>query len=564
MKYHINMINIVFNKMINNTISNLIKTFVLAFTIHCSLFTVFCFSQGVGINISGSSANSKALLDIDVTGMNQKKGLLLPRMSTAERNAIATPIPESLLIYNTDSHCFEANYNGSWVPWACLGGCQAPVSPIAGAIAPDQNQIVWNWNIVSGATGYKWSTASSYNSAIDNGSSTSYTQTGLACNTSYSFYLWAYNSCGNYSPPALLQSASSCCYTTYICNSNDIRTIAGNGTAGFNGDGNQGVCAQLRSPQSVAVDASGNVYFADAANERVRKVDLSTGIITTIAGNGISGYNGDGIPATNAELQGPYGIATDGSGNVYIADHFNNRIRKVTVSTGLISTVAGNGTGSFSGDGGVATAAGIWFPYGIALDASGNVYIGDMINERVRKVNVSDGIISTIAGNGIAGFSGDGSAATDAEFHYPGSLVVDGLGNLYVGDLDNYRIRKITASTGIVTTIAGNGTAGYNGDSIFATTAELNTNALDGPCSLAIDASGNLYICDNDNNRIRKVNASDNIITTFAGIGTGGFSGDGGAAVSSEILNPNGIAIDNLGNIYIGDSNNNRIREICE
>ena len=194
----------------------LVKLFVLIFTVHCSLFTIHCFSQGLGINISGSPANSKSLLDVDATGMSPKAGILIPRINTNERNAISAPIPESLLIYNIDSHCFEAYYNGSWVAFGCLGsGCQIPATPIAGTITPSETDIVWNWNSVSGATGYKWNTVSNYASATDNGASNSYTQVSLTCNTAYTLYVWAYNSCGNSTATTLTQTTSAC--GVYVC-----------------------------------------------------------------------------------------------------------------------------------------------------------------------------------------------------------------------------------------------------------------------------------------------------------------------------------------------------------
>jgi len=275
--------------------------------------------------------------------------------------------------------------------------------------------------------------------------------------------------------------------------------------------------------------------------------------IYTVAGNGVSGYSGDGGAATAAKLTLPAGVATDASGNVYVCDLWNNRIREVNTS-GIISTFAGNGTGSYSGDGGPATAATLSSPYGVAVDASGNIYIADYNNNRIRKVNTS-GIISTFAGNGTAGYSGDGGAATAATISSPFDVAVDASGNVYFSDTGNDVIRKVNTS-GIISTIAGNGTTGFSGDGGLATAAELNF-----PRGVAVDASGNVYIADASNNRIRKVNTSG-IISTIAGNGGGGFSGDGGLATAAALNGPAGVAVDASGHIYISDANNYRVREL--
>ena len=331
-----------------------------------------------------------------------------------------------------------------------------------------------------------------------------------------------------------------------------IGTIAGNGTWGFSGDGGQATAAQLFEPYGVAVDGSGNVFIADPGNNRIRKVN-TIGIITTIAGNGAAGYLSDGGQATAAELNFPTGIAVDGSGNVFIADQNNNRIRKVN-ATGIITTFAGNGTSSFSGDGGQATAAALNGPTGVTVDRNGNVYIADWSNARVRKVNTS-GIISTYAGNGGSGYSGDGGQATAAEL-YPHGLATDSSNNVYIADYNNHAVRKVNTS-GVISTFAGNGLPAYSGDGGQATAAQLYY-----PNGVAIDGNGNVYIADQDNNRIRKVNASG-IITTFAGNGTFGYSGDGGQATAAEFWNPFGVAADGCGNLYIADHGNFVIRSVA-
>jgi trimeric autotransporter adhesin len=219
--------------------------------------------------------------------------------------------------------------------------------------------------------------------------------------------------------------------------------VAGNGTQGYSGDGGPATSAELSAPSGVAVDTAGNIYIADLENFRVRKVTASTGKISTVAGNGTQGYSGDGGPATSAELFYSWGVAVDTAGNNYLADIVLNRIRKVTASTGIISTVAGNGTYGFSGDGGPATSAQIYDPYGVAVDIAGNFYIADVGNLRIRKVTASTGKISTVAGNGTAGYSGDGGPATSAELYQSQGVAVDTAGNIYIADTVNNRIRAV-------------------------------------------------------------------------------------------------------------------------
>lgn len=270
---------------------------------------------------------------------------------------------------------------------------------------------------------------------------------------------------------------------------------------------------------------------------------MATGIISTIAGTGSTGYNGDGRDATSASLYNPTFVALDTSSNVYIADNNNHRIRKIDTDTGFILTFAGTGTSSFTGDGGSATIATLNQPVGIALDSSGNVYIADSNNYRVRKV--AFGLISTIAGSTSSSFSGDGGPATSAGIAKPFAVALDTSGNIYIADSYDTRVRKVTVATGIISTIAGGASGAYNGDNIQATAAGLN-----GPSGVFVDSGGNIYISDTSNNRIRKVTAATGIITTFAGSGTGSFGGDGGAATSGSIYYPVGIAIDSSGSRY--------------
>ena len=331
-----------------------------------------------------------------------------------------------------------------------------------------------------------------------------------------------------------------------------ITTLAGNGTSGFSGDNGPATSAELSYPSGVAADSAGNLYIADENNYRIRKV--SKGVITTVAGNGTRGFSGDNGLATNATLSGPAAVAVNSAGNIYIPD--GARIREV--SNGVITTVAGNGTGGFSGDNGPATSAEL-NGGGVAVDSAGNLYIADSGNNRIRKV--SNGVITTVAGNGTSGFSGDNGPATSAQLSIPIAVAVDSAGDLYIADYANNRIRKV--SNGVITTVAGNGNAGFSGDNGPASSAEVNA-----PQGVAVDSAGNLYIASNltldgTGDRIRRV--SNGIITTVAGEG-GGCSeetndlGDGCPATSAQLNNPAGVAAGSAGNLYIADLLNQRIR----
>jgi sugar lactone lactonase YvrE len=343
-----------------------------------------------------------------------------------------------------------------------------------------------------------------------------------------------------------LSLAISCYAQNYV-----IRTAAGGGmpnlSPGTPGGGGAGL----------ALDRSGNIYYVGGANTSVWLLNVSTGLITRVAGNGTPGYGGDGGPALDAQMI-PAGIALDAASNLYIADAANQRVRKVSAN-GVITTVAGNGTIGFSGDNGPAVLAQMNAPIGVAVDSAGNLYIADANNNRIRKV--SNGVITTVAGNGNPFLGGDGGPAQNASMN-PSGVALDGAGNLYIVDTGNGRIRKV--SNGIVTTIAGTtrGPVSFGGDGGPAIGAQLAQ-----PLAVAIDASGSLYIADSANNRIRKV--SNGVITTLAGSGNaggitgfGGFGGDSGPATNALLNMPSGVAVDAFGSVFIADAGNSRIRKV--
>jgi trimeric autotransporter adhesin len=410
----------------------------------------------------------------------------------------------------------------------------------------------------------------------------------------------------------------------WVAASGTLRLFAGNGVTGFSGDTGPAVNAELNSPQGLAADRFGNVFIADTGNNRIREVQASTGDIITVAGNGVSGFTGDGGAPTSAELSQPSAVFVDAIGNVYVADQQNDRIREIVASTGLIQTVAGNGTRGFAGDGGLATSAELADPFSVWVDSLGNIFIDDFLNYRVRKVAAPGGNIETIAGNGTPFLGGDGFPGIGASLVQPFGLAFDGTGNLLIADSGNAAIRKLTPSTGIIQTVAGNGFGGYSGDGRPATSAQL-----DGPTDVALDRLGNIFIMDAGNYCVREVQASSGIIETVEGAsgaqcvnpfqrgilyyylavkaddslllstvggvyvdaagnifttnyqqctiseqlassgqivpiaGAGcGFAGDGGPATNALLNGPTAITGDKQGNIFFADTFNNVIREI--
>ena len=331
-----------------------------------------------------------------------------------------------------------------------------------------------------------------------------------------------------------------------------ITTVAGTGEPGFSGDGGPAAAAQLNSPEAVAVDGAGSLYIADENNHRIRQVDRS-GTITTVAGTGIRGFSGDGGPAAAAQLYSPSAVAVDRAGNLYVTDYGNHRIRRVDPS-GTITTHAGTGESGIRGDGGPAISAQLGFPQGVAVDSAGNLYIADTSNHRVRRVDRS-GVITTIAGTGQEGFSGDEGPAIAAQLAFPKGLAVDAASNVYIASWFNDRIRRID-SRGIITTVAGTEGPGFGGGNVGPVTFQFAD-----PRGIAVDGTGNLYIADTENYRIRRVDSSGTA-TTVAGTGEPGFSGDNGPAIDAQLLRPTGLAVDGAGNLYIADTLNGLIRRV--
>ena len=341
--------------------------------------------------------------------------------------------------------------------------------------------------------------------------------------------------------------------TVSVYSASLIKTIAGNGSASFSGDGGLATNASLNQAYGMVRDGIGNLYFSDFTNNRIRKIDAS-GTITTIAGNGIASSTGDGGLASNATINAPSGLAIDAAGNIYISETFAHKIRKITINTGIITTFAGTGIAGFVGNGSSATTARLNNPVGLAFNNSGVLFIADALNNRVRKISTS-GIITTVVGTGVATSTGDGLTATSATINYPSGITFDATGNLYLSEFFGNRIRKIDL-TNIISTIAGTGVQGFSGDNGLAISANISN-----PYGLIFDNSGSLLIADHANNRIRKIN-SDGIISTVVGNNLGGYNGDGIAPTNASLFNPTFVITDAQNNLYISEYSNNRIRKV--
>jgi len=338
--------------------------------------------------------------------------------------------------------------------------------------------------------------------------------------------------------------------------SGGISTYAGNGSGTYAGDGGPATSASLKNPEGITTATNGDVYICDSDNHVIRKVSAATGIITTVAGNGSPGFSGDGGSATAAKLKFPEDVAVAGNGDLFIADTGNHVIRKVTAATGIITTVAGNGAPGYLGDGVPATSTRLNSPRGIQVAANGDLYIGDRSNSRIRKVFALTGLITTYAGTGTPGYSGDGGLATLARINVPQGLHLTSAGELYIADAGNNAIRKVNA-LGVISTVAGTGTAGYTGDGGLATAARLNA-----PEAVHLAPSGDIYFSDTGNHVMRRVQVGSLNIATMAGNGTPGFSGDGGPATSAQLNTPRGVAVHSSGVVYVSDKNNHRVRKV--
>ena len=338
---------------------------------------------------------------------------------------------------------------------------------------------------------------------------------------------------------------------------NIITTAVGTGEKGFAGDGGAAKAALLNGPFDVAFDAAGNLYFSDTFNNRIRRVDARSGVISTIAGNGEKGYSGDGGPATAASLNEPYGIVLDRAGNIFLADRLNRRVRRIDAASGIITTLAGTGDAAYSGDGGPAAAAGLAEPNGLAFDVTQrHLYITDVADNRVRVVDLSAATIATFAGTGAAEHSGDGGKATAAGTFGARAVKVGADGTVYILERQGSSLRAVDPKTGVITTIAGTTARGYSGDGGPALAA-----VFDAPKEMAIDRDGSLLIVDTENHAIRRIDRRTGIVSAVAG-GHQGSGGDGGPATEAGLDRPHGAVVGPDGAIYIGDTNNHRVRKV--
>jgi hypothetical protein len=334
-----------------------------------------------------------------------------------------------------------------------------------------------------------------------------------------------------------------------------ITTLAGTGQARFGGDGGQAAQAQLNQPRGeIAQAPDGSLYLADTFNNRIRRI-APDGVISTVAGTGTGGYGGDGGRATAARLHWPHDVEVDAAGNVWVADSANSRIRMVSPD-GIIRTVVGTGTAGFNGDGRLGTATRINRPKGLEITAT-TLWFTDGDNNRIRTMDLATRIVRTVAGSGPRGSSGDGGPAVLARLNGPRMISLDSVGNLYIADSFNHRIRRV-GTDGVITTVAGTGVAGFSGDGGPATAAQLSE-----PRGLSLLDDATLYIADTVNARIRRVDLPTGVITTVVGNGAKRFGGDGGPAIQASLRNPRGVSFDAQGRLLIADTLNNRIRVVA-
>ena len=336
-----------------------------------------------------------------------------------------------------------------------------------------------------------------------------------------------------------------------------ITTAVGTGEKGFAGDGGPAAAALLNGPFDVAFDRAGNLYFSDTFNHCIRRVDARSGVITTVAGNGTAGFAGDGGPAVRASLNEPYGIAIDRGGNIFVADRLNRRVRRIDAANGTITTLAGAGEAVYSGDGGAAAQAGLAEPNGLALDADErHLYIADVADHRVRIVDLSSGTIATFAGTGKPEHGGDDGPAAAARIFGARAVKLGPDGTIYILERQGSSLRAVDPTTGVITTIAGTTGRGYSGDGGPALAA-----VFDAPKEMAIEPDGNILIVDTENHAIRLIDHASGVVTTIAG-GRKGAGGDGGPAIAAGLDRPHGAVVGPDGAIYIGDTNNHRIRRV--
>jgi sugar lactone lactonase YvrE len=333
-----------------------------------------------------------------------------------------------------------------------------------------------------------------------------------------------------------------------------ISRLAGTGTAAMSGDGGPALSAALNLPRDTAIGPDGSIYVADTYNQRIRRIDAVTRVITTVAGTGGSSFNGDNQLATRATLKWPHDVTVAADGTVFIADSNHHRVRRIDPATGIITTVLGTGVAGIGVDGVPGTTSQAKNPKSVAL-FGGNLYVADL-SDRVRRVDLTTGIVTTVAGTGTTGYSGDGGPAVAAQLNAPQRLAIDSVGNIYIADAGNNAVRRVDASSGIITTVAGTGVAGFRGDGGPATSAQLRK-----PRGIALDGDGLLYVADSGNHRIRSVDLVTGTIRTIAG-STLGFSGDGGPASAAHFNNPRGLTVDAAGRLIIADTFNSVIRVI--